>query len=68
MSNGNGNGKIYFPRLKIKGNPLASQSPRTPASPQLTAEVFGQAPRKKRRGVVFGYWAGSQATRPNVLK
>lgn len=67
MSNGS-NGKVYFPSLKIKGNPLASQSPRASASPQLTAEVFGQVPRRKRRGVVFGYWAGSQATRPNVLK
>jgi len=64
----NGNGKVYFPSLKIKGNPLASQSSRASASPQLTAEVFGQAPRKRRRGVTFGFWVGSQQSRKNILK
>lgn len=63
----NGNGKVYFPRLKIKGNPLASQSSRASASPQLTAEVLGQVPRRKKRGTTFGFWPGS-SQRSNILK
>lgn len=62
----NGNGKVYFPRLKIKGNPLASQSSRASASPQLTAQVLGM-PRKKKRGTTFGFWPGS-SQRSNILK
>lgn len=67
MGNGN-NGKVYFPSLKIKGNPLASQPTRAPASPQLTAEVFGQPPKRRRRGTTFGFWPQSQQLRKNILK
>jgi len=57
--------KVYFKKMKIKSGLATSQTSQEPTMMPMAAQMLGQQPRK-RRGTVFGYWAGS-SHRSNIL-